>query len=199
MGEDGRYKQNDGQTPKTLSAYEAMLDFAYTVQKKYTFIVGGEILSGNDKTDTTIAYNNVNHAFNPFFGTNHKFNGYMDYFYVGNHANNVGLIDPYFKFKYTADKYWAQLDYHYFMTAAPVLDVAKTASSGNITAMSSGLGSELDLTLAYTVTKQASVQFGYSMILGPTDTMKALKGGNINTTSNWAYLMFVFKPQLFKQ
>ena len=32
-----------------------------------------------------------NNSFTPFYGTNHKFNGHMDYFYVGNHIGNVGL------------------------------------------------------------------------------------------------------------
>ena len=40
-----------------------------------------------------------NKAFTPFYGTNHKFNGFMDYFHVGNHANSVGLIDIYTKVK----------------------------------------------------------------------------------------------------
>ncbi len=32
-------------------------------------------------------------AFTPLYGTNHKFNGWMDYFYVGNHGSSIGLQD----------------------------------------------------------------------------------------------------------
>ncbi|CAN5247961.1 alginate export family protein [soil metagenome] len=198
MGNDGRYKQTDGITAKTLSAYEVAADFTYTVNKKYGVTIGGEMISGNSQTDTTKAYKNVNHAFNPFYGTNHKFNGYMDYFYVGNHTNNVGLINPYLKLKYDAEKYWVGLDVHYFMSAAPVLDVPNLIKTGKYEAMSSGLGTEIDLTYAYKISKQATIQAGYSHMLG-TDTMKALKGGKTNVTSNWAYLMFAFKPTLFKE
>jgi hypothetical protein len=32
-------------------------------------------------------------SFNSLYGTNHKFNGWVDYFYVGNHAESIGLVD----------------------------------------------------------------------------------------------------------
>ena len=55
--------------------------------------LGLEIQSGNDYNGDA----GENKAFTPFYGTNHKFNGFMDYFYVGNHANSVGLVDIYAK------------------------------------------------------------------------------------------------------
>ena len=76
------------------------MDVAYTLKEKFTIGLGYEYISGQSKTDTTKAYNDVNHAFNPIFGTNHKFNGYMDYYYVSNHTNNVGLQDIIFRLNY---------------------------------------------------------------------------------------------------
>lgn len=198
MGNDGRYKQHDNQTAKTLSAFEVAAEVAYTIQKKYTVMIGGEMLSGNSQTDTTNAYKDVNHAFNPFYGTNHKFNGYMDYFYVGNHAGSVGLINPYLKLRYGSEKHIAQVDVHYFMAAADILDQDELAKTGNIKAMNAALGTEIDLTYQYIVSKQLSLQFGYSHMLG-TESMEAIRGGKKDETSNWAYLMLSFKPSMFKQ
>jgi hypothetical protein len=56
---------------------------------------GYEYLSGNSYNKTDKVY-----AFEPFYGTNHKFNGFMDYFYVGNHINSVGLHDAWLKYGY---------------------------------------------------------------------------------------------------
>jgi len=75
-----------------LSAYNAALEVTYKPGKTL-FGIGAELLSGDDNegSDGEIK------SFFPIFGTNHKFNGYMDYFFVGNHANNVGLQDIYGK------------------------------------------------------------------------------------------------------
>ena len=56
----------------SLAAYNVGLDVAYKLNKKWTAVVGYEILSGTSQTDTA---NTDNNSFNPFFGTNHKFNG----------------------------------------------------------------------------------------------------------------------------
>ena len=69
---------------KIKSAYLASLDGSFKAGKT-TFGFGIESISGSDGGD--------NSSFFPIFGTNHKFNGFMDYFYVGNHANSVGLND----------------------------------------------------------------------------------------------------------
>lgn len=71
---------------ESLSAYQVALDATYKVGST-VLGVGAELLSGSDQSDTD------RKSFFPLYGTNHKFNGFMDYFYVGNHANNVGLND----------------------------------------------------------------------------------------------------------
>lgn len=187
----------DGATKYDINAYFAGADVAYTIKAKLTLGLGGEILSGQSQTDTTKAYREVNHAFNPLYGTAHKFNGYMDYFYVGNHINSVGLTDVYLKIKYKAEKWWLGLDVHQFMAAADVRDAKIFSQTGKYEAMSSSLGTELDLTFNYTLTKGVALQFGYSHMMA-TETMEAIKGGSKDETNNWAYLMITFKPQLFK-
>ena len=64
------------------------LEAMYKASSKVKLGLGVEAISGDD-ADTA----GVTEAFLPHFGTNHKFNGFMDYFYVGNHVNSVGLLD----------------------------------------------------------------------------------------------------------
>jgi hypothetical protein len=197
MGEDGALKKSDGKTPKEVGGAYGNLEVIYTHKKMLAVTLGGEYMTGNSQTDTTSAYKAINHAFTPFYGTNHKFNGFMDYFYVGNHANNVGLIDAYLRLKFMKEKYWVMLDVHQFMAAADVLDQKELTNSGKYTAMSSTLGTEIDLTFNYTLAKFVNLQLGYSHLLA-SETMEAIKGGKSDELNNWAYVMIAFKPELFK-
>lgn len=187
----------DGASKKNIKAYFASADVSYTLLSKITIGIGGEILSGQSQTDTSKSYTDINHSFNPLYGTAHKFNGYMDYFYVGNHLNTVGLNDVYFKAKYKVEKWWVAMDLHQFMANADILDTKILASQGKYDAMSSTLGTELDLTLGVIPAKGVSIQLGYSQIFA-TESMKAIKGGIESETNNWMYIMLTFKPILFK-
>ena len=121
----------------------------------------------------------------------------MDYFYVGNHLNTVGLNDVYFKAKYKVEKWWVAMDLHQFMANADILDTKILASQGKYDAMSSTLGTELDLTLGVIPAKGVSIQLGYSQMFA-TESMKVIKGGIESETNNWMYIMLTFKPILFK-
>ncbi len=186
--------------PRKVSAMNAAVDVAYTLKEKFTFGLGYEYLSGQSQTDTTTAYNDVNHAFNPVFGTNHKFNGYMDYYYVGNHSNTVGLHDIIVRLKYKAEKWNVALDFHKFMTAAAVYDPKESAKTSSIVAKNNSLGSEIDLTFGYKLKEGVAVTAGYSHYL-TSETLAFIKGvkdykadGRTDQISNWAYVMISFKP-----
>jgi hypothetical protein len=172
---------------KDLSAYDLCLEVGYKPTKPILVTLGFELLSGTSQVDTA---NKVNNSFNPLYGTNHRFNGYMDYFYVGNHLNTVGLLDGYLRFSYTQDKFVYSLNGHYFNAAADVRDLKFPTE---YKARNSHLGAELDFTLLYKYTDGVSVQAGYSQMFG-TGTLKALKGGSIASSSNYAYVMLVVKP-----
>ncbi len=187
----------DGATKKDIAAYFAGADISFTFHSKLTIGIGGEILSGQSQTDTSKTYTDVNHSFNPLYGTAHKFNGYMDYFYVGNHINTVGLNDFYFKIKYKVEKWWLGLDLHQFSSNSDILNIKILTEQGKYEAMNATLGTELDLTLGYNPAKGVSIQYGYSQMIA-TETMKAIKGGSEGETNNWMYLMLTFKPQLLK-
>lgn len=152
-----------------------------------TLDAGYEYQSGNSQINPS----SNDEAFNPFFGTNHKFNGLMDYFYVGNHIGSVGLHDPFFGVKFTHKGFFIGATAHYFLAAGKVNDPNNLG-----TAMSSGLGAELDILTGYKFNEEVSLLAGYSNMFG-TRTMQALKGGNRNAVSNWGFLMITYKPKLF--
>ena len=127
-------------------------------------------------------------SFNPIFGTNHKFNGWMDYFYVGNHINSVGLTDIYATFAYSKNKFSAKLVPHFFSSAASIY-------SGGIK-QNNNLGTEIDFTLGYKASKDIVLSSGYSRMFG-TKSLEVIKGGDSSRNNSWAWLMVTVKPTLF--
>lgn len=171
---------------KTLSAMYFSVDAAYQISGNFSVGAGVEYLSG---TDTKEKVTGDDKSFTPFYGTNHKFNGWMDYFYVGNHGGNVGLMDIFIPLKYKKDKFSAALIPHIFSTAATYTDMSGAD-------LDKGLGTEIDLMLTYTISKEVNLQAGYSQMFA-TETMQALKGGNYKNTNNWAWIMLTFKPTFY--
>lgn len=181
------YQMGKDMANKDLSAYDVSIEASYNVTQDFFATLGGEILSGTSQTDTA---NKDNNSFTPFYGTNHRFNGYMDYFYVGNHVNSVGLIDAYLKLNYTYKSVMLGLNTHMFSSAAEIKDKKTTTA---IVAMPSSLGTEIDFTLGYKITDEVALQCGYSQMLG-TNSMVMIKGGRTSEISNWAYAMIIIKP-----
>lgn len=169
-----------------LSAYNVSLNAIYSISKAFSAGLGAEYLSGTDMDAT----NGKLESFNPLFGTNHKFNGFMDYFYVGNHINSVGLMDLNAKLMYRNAKFSAQLTPHLFSSAATIVNNSNQK-------MDDDLGTEIDLTLGYELSKDVSFHAGYSHLFA-TESMEILKGGNRDATNNWAWFMINVKPSLFK-
>ncbi len=169
---------------RDLSAWYAAFSANMKINDEFSATLGAELLSGNS-TDTQADENN---AFTPLYGTNHKFNGHMDYFYVGNHMNSYGLNDLYATLNYKKDKWSCFLTGHYF------------AANGDMGSnLDQYLGFELDLGLKYTVSKEVSIAAGYSHMIASEnmEALKGLAGQDPNRNANWAYLMLVFRPQFF--
>lgn len=181
------YQAGKDAADKKINAYDASFELGYDVIKDLKLSAGVEILSGTSQTDTA---NKDNNSFNPLYGTNHRFNGYMDYFYVGNHFNSVGLQDIYFKVLYNLKNSYVSLNAHSFAAAA---DVKNKKVTNAITAMNKNLGTELDLTFGYKITEGVGLQVGYSQMFA-TETMEAIKGGDKDKTNNWAYVMILIRP-----
>ncbi len=160
-------------------------NFGYKITDDFSAGIGGEYLSGKDMDDTSSDVK----SFAPLFGTNHKFNGWMDYFYVGNHANNVGLTDIYLNLGYNINKWSFKLMPHYFASAANVIDE-------NGQKLDNYLGTEIDFSISYKIIKSIRIDGGYSQMLA-TKSMEAIKGGSSSEQNSWAWVMVTFKPNLF--
>ncbi|HRZ78251.1 MAG TPA: hypothetical protein P5248_12825, partial [Bacteroidales bacterium] len=152
--------------------------------EKFKAGLGLEFLSGRDQD----AEAGENGAFTPFYGTNHKFNGWMDYFYVSNHLNSVGLMDLYIPLAYSTGKWTLQAIPHLFQATARVLDPADPQKE-----LDAGLGTELDLMAQYKISPVASLSLGFSAMDG-TETLQALKGGDHEKLSTWGWMMLDIKP-----
>lgn len=145
------------------------------------FTAGYEYLSGNsyDKTDRV-------YAFEPFYGTNHKFNGYMDYFYVGNHINSIGLHDGYLKYSHAMDKFRFDADLHYFASAGKIAPEAGRY-----------LGTELDLGVSHAISPMANISAGWSVIFAG-ENLERLRGGDHTAGQHWGYIMLSVTPAFIR-
>ena len=163
-----------------LSAYQLSLEGSWKPNKTL-FALGFEMLSGTDQDGDT-----KNKSFFPLYGTNHKFNGFMDYFYVGNHANNVGLNDIYAKMVFTTgEKSSLLLKGHYFTANA---DLANDADKY--------LGTELDVVYNQKLMKGASLNLGYSHMFA-AESMGLIKGGRPHDNgNNWLWAQLKINPNL---
>ncbi len=202
-----------------VQALDLRLDVGYNITEQFSGTLGYEYLSGNSQTDPE-GTKKTNRAFNPFYGTNHKFNGYMDYFYVGNYIGSVGLNDLYFKLKYNPGKYWVGMDVHFFSSAENVWDgfrynQAITNSNPNeLTVIQSNkytdyimddyLGTEVDFTLGFQLSKGVGLKAGYS-VMADTETLAYLKGtqnasgqGQFDQSNTWGWMMITIKPKFIE-
>ncbi|QCX41102.1 hypothetical protein FF125_17910 [Aureibaculum algae] len=166
-----------------LSAHLLGAEANYNVNPKWKLILGAELQSGNDNGAPSSGDNN---AFTPLYGTNHKFNGHMDYFYVGNHSNNVGLLDLYLGTTIkTSNKTDFSIRVHNFNAAA---DMASNASKQ--------LGTEADLAFNYNFSEAINIKAGYSQMFA-SEGMEYLKNNFDDNMNNWGWVMVTIKPTLF--
>lgn len=175
------YQSGKSDKNTTLSAYNLLLE-AHLKPKKTLFAVGFEVLSGTDQDGDS-----KNKSFFPLYGTNHKFNGFMDYFYVGNHVDNVGLNDLYAKVVFTLnEKSNFLVKGHYFAANAKLTGGADAY-----------LGTEVDLVYTNNIMKNVKLNVGYSQMFA-SSSMSLIKNGLPNdNTNNWGWVQLIFKPTLF--
>lgn len=166
-----------------LSAYLLAISLTHKIEK-HSISIGGDFLSGTKMNATK------NTAFTPLFGTNHKFYGLMDYFYVGNGHGNVGLNDFYVKTNWkTGEKSNLIVHVHQFMSGVELVNTEGDA-------ITSSLGQEVDLVYNNGLSKEVNWKLGLS-ILSATESMETLKAGDHENLNMWAWTMITFKPSFF--
>ena len=171
------------------SAYMFAVNAGYKFSPIFGLTAGVDYLSGNASDDTS----GKDKKFNPFSGTNHKFYGFMDYYYVGapgsKTAPSVGLLNPYLTANVrTGEKSNLSATFHYFAPAAKFEVGGKKHSS---------YGSEIDLVYNLKVQPFIGLQVGYSTYFA-NDGTKALKGtANQRGYQDWFWCSLNINPKLF--
>ena len=175
------YQTGKNVASRSVSAYMGSISAAYKIDRRWSVNVGTDFLSGNNSTGGTYK------AFNPLYGTHHKYYGLMDYFYASDFRNgyNPGLSDTYIggKFRVSSPVSMA-LNYHYFATGVKLDKLNRT------------LGSEIDYQLDWKIMRDVSLSAGYSLMLG-TSTMYAVKGGNHKSWQDWGWVSLNINPRIF--
>ncbi|MGC8864348.1 MAG: alginate export family protein [Bacteroidales bacterium] len=178
------YQTGKNSKNKDLDAFYLAAEAGYPLTSSLKATAGVEYLSGNSQVSPSAK----DKAFNPLYGTAHKFNGHMDYFYVGNHLGSVGLQDIYLDLRNKWEKTSVYLTTHFFSSASDIADAEQSGKS-----MPSSLGIEFDLGYEYKLSQNLMVMAGYSHML-PTKSLIALRGGDKGSMHNWTWLMLVYKP-----
>ncbi|NJW51558.1 alginate export family protein [Salinimicrobium oceani] len=182
FGNVAAYGQTGERNDREVDAWYAGINLNYKLNTAWTLGMGGEYFSGTDRSESSEHI----FSFTPLFGTNHGFNGSMDYFFVGNHQNDVGLLDLYGKLSWKSSKSEVFVAPHFFSSAAEV-------GAG----YAPYLGTEIDFVGLYKVQRDFSIGIGYSQMFASA-TLEVLKGGDRDRTQNWAWIMLNFTPKIFQ-
>lgn len=169
---------------RKLDAFLVALEWNYEIiSKRLSYSIGSEWISGNKSGLPNESHNN---AFTPFYGTNHKFNGFMDYFFVGNHYDKNGLLNAYQKVEYNwKSTNQVKIYHHEFWSGGNQLNSDKAY-----------FGSEVDVVYRKKISEEASISFTYCHFF-PGNSLKDLHQVQSSITNNYGFITFRFKPELF--
>ena len=184
-GAEGYLQTGKNAAGKDKEAFLLAALVGYQFTPAFSATLGLDYLSGNDTNSSS----NKDKAFNPFSGTNHKFYGFMDHFYVS-YSPSVGLLNPYLNLNLkTSDKGSLSATGHYFRSAGKIL-----GSEDNKTRH---LGVEGDLVYTHKIQQYVSLQAGYSLFI-PSDSYKSLRSlRNVRKQQDWLWCSLNINPKLF--
>lgn len=181
------YQFGKSKAGKDISAFMWAVNAGYQIDPRWKVAIGSDYLSGAGN-DPSGKYK----AFDPLYGTHHKFYGAMDYFYASSFKNglNPGLWDNQLSVAFKpVNKVNLSLAYHYFSVTG---DVYKKSGEK----ASRGLGSELDFQVDWQIMKDVKLSAGYSTMLAG-ETMELVKGGDSSSWQDWGWLSVNINPRIF--
>jgi hypothetical protein len=180
----GYYQFGHDATNKELNAYLLALTAQYQITNVWSISAGTDYFSG---TDTDDAAKGKDKTFNKLYGTNHSFNGSMEYWTT---LPAQGLFDLFGGVTFKPNtKFDINATFHSFALAKELPSTDKK-----------GIGSEIDITANYTVSSQLAIQGGYSAYFKNDQTDILKKQVNVDTRfPQWAYIMLTFKPKFFNK
>ena len=166
----------------TKEAYLLAAMVGYKFLPSLSATMGIDYLSGNNTPDSS----DKDKVFTPFSGTNHKFYGFMDYYYVS-YTPQVGLFNPYISATLkTSEKGNLYAAGHYFRSA------------GKIDGKSRNLGVEADLVYTHKLQPFASLQVGYSVhkVSGSYNTLRGFSA--TRPWQDWFWCSININPTMLK-
>lgn len=166
----------------TKEAYLLAAMVGYKFLPTLSATMGIDYLSGNNSPDTS----GKDKVFTPFSGTNHKFYGFMDYYYVS-YTPQVGLFNPYISATLkTSEKGNLYAAGHYFRSA------------GKIDGKTRNLGVEADLVYTHKLQPFASLQVGYSVhkVSGSYNTLRGFSA--TRPWQDWFWCSININPTMLK-
>lgn len=182
--QSGKTKPNAAMESQSISAFMWSLVAAYNIDKTWMITIGSDYLSGND------GEGDKDKAFDPLYGTHHKFYGAMDYFYASAwKVSSPGLWDNRIGVAFKASpKVALQANYHHLSVARDNIEVL-----GDLDKV---LGSEIDTQVDWSIMKDVKLSAGYSFMLG-TKTMDVVKGGYHKSWQDWGWVSLNINPKIF--
>ena len=166
---------------------EANAGYGYLVATDVTYKGAGIPLTfGLDVVSGAASDDKASNSWLQPFGTNHKFYGFMDFFYVGeNVKGDKGLTDIYAKAVIKTGEKTKFI-------VMPHLMKSTLAPEG---IESDGFyGTEIDLVYSYQVAADVNFTFGYSKMFA-TSYMETLYKGDKGAGNQWAWMQLTFAPK----
>jgi hypothetical protein len=173
----GYYQFGRDKSFKSLHAYLLAGKVQQRLSSDWSVQVGGDLFSGSSP-DIKSGESGV---FNKLYGSNHAFNGSIEYWRT---LPAQGLRDLYGGLTFKRGRLGVNVTYHSFGTQ-------KEFAAGQ----SKGLGSEVDLTVDYSVNSRLALQGGWSTYFVSDGTKTLKKLSEIDTGfPQWGYIQVSFKP-----
>ena len=181
-GAEAYLQTGKNNTGATKEAYLLAAMVGYKFLPTLSATMGIDYLSGNNSPDTS----GKDKVFTPFSGTNHKFYGFMDYYYVS-YTPKVALFNPYISATVkTSEKGNLSATGHYFRSA------------GKIDGKTRHLGVEADLVYTHKLQPFASLQVGYSVhkVSGSYNTLRGFSA--TRPWQDWFWCSININPTMLK-
>lgn len=168
---------------KNLEAALLALRLKYNFVETLSATLGADHFSGSKNNLSS----GQDRTFNKLYGANHPFNGSMEYWVT---LPTQGLNDIYGGLTLSPNKKFSiDATYHSFSLDKQLSQTSKKS-----------LGSEIDLTAYFNISKEFTVQGGWSAYFKTHTTSIVKSLTRVDTQfPMWAYLMISFKPTFFSK
>lgn len=170
-------------TNEKINAWYGHFSGGYGLHQQLIAEAGLEAFSGRDYT---LPGENRIRAFDAAYGSGHRYNGSMDFFTTPAHTKGAGLVNPYISLVWKQDNVrQIRTDIHVFSLQNKYVV--------NEEVISKYLGTEVDLTYSRKITRELTLQCGYSVMFADR-SMEIIRGGSAERPVHWGFISLGYKP-----